>query len=137
MTFTKVCRTCNQEKNTTEFYKHKNTKDRLRSECKTCWKELCSKSHHKNRDARRDRLKRFYYKAKYNITPEEADEIKKKQNFQCEICEEVDTLVIDHNHVNGDIRGALCNRCNQGIGLLRENPKYLISAINYLRKYNH
>lgn len=45
------------------------------------------------------------------------------------------SLVVDHCHVTGAIRGLLCHWCNRGIGLLRDDPGLLIRAAEYLRKY--
>jgi hypothetical protein len=36
----KICKNCNNEKSTSEFYSHKRTKDKLRSECIECASEL-------------------------------------------------------------------------------------------------
>jgi hypothetical protein len=43
-------------------------------------------------------------------------------------------LAVDHNHTTGKIRGLLCPKCNQGIGLLMDNPLFLIRAAEYLRR---
>jgi len=43
---------------------------------------------------------------------------------------------IDHCHSTKKVRGLLCNKCNQAIGLFGENEEKLNSAINYLRAQN-
>ena len=45
-------------------------------------------------------------------------------------------LVLDHDHDTGKIRGALCGRCNKGLGLLGDNLASLRLAVEYLEK-NH
>ena len=42
------------------------------------------------------------------------------------------SLHVDHDHGSGEIRGLLCMRGNNGIGLLKENPRLLRRAATYL-----
>ena len=42
-------------------------------------------------------------------------------------------LAVDHDHKTGRIRGLLCSRCNNGIGLLGEDIKIFKKAIEYLK----
>jgi hypothetical protein len=53
---------------------------------------------------------------------------------ECVICGETQKkqLAIDHDHASGWVRGALCNRCNLGLGHFRDNPKLLRYAALYL-----
>ena len=57
-----------------------------------------------------------------------------KQDGRCAICgvRPKRKLHIDHCHSTGRFRGLLCSSCNTGIGLLRDSPAILRSAINYL-----
>lgn len=53
----------------------------------------------------------------------------------CQICFETGGakgLGIDHDHETGQIRGMLCFRCNQAIGLLRDCPARVMNALDYL-----
>lgn len=50
----------------------------------------------------------------------------------CEICRSPEGLAVDHCHDSGQIRGVLCNRCNGGLGMFRDNPVLLIRAAQYL-----
>jgi hypothetical protein len=53
---------------------------------------------------------------------------------QCVICGETQKmqLAIDHDHATGRVRGALCSRCNLGLGHFRDSPQLLRYAALYL-----
>lgn len=67
------------------------------------------------------------------------------QNGKCAICKTKETgqrlgktlaLAVDHNHTTGEVRGLLCRNCNTLIGHAKEDRERLLSAIEYLDKYN-
>lgn len=76
------------------------------------------------------------WKQRYSITPEQYYELYEKQQGKCLICgknmEADKYLVVDHNKETGEVRGLLCNNCNTGIGMFRENVMALGRAIKYL-----
>jgi hypothetical protein len=51
---------------------------------------------------------------------------------ECQICRSRVRLVVDHCHETRIIRGGLCNNCNTGLGMFRENPGLLRNAATYL-----
>ena len=51
---------------------------------------------------------------------------------ECIICGAETTLVVDHDHATGKIRGMICNKCNLGIGLFQDDPDLLEFARIYL-----
>lgn len=55
-----------------------------------------------------------------------------KNIYQCTICGDETNLVVDHCHETNKIRGLLCNRCNKGLGLFRDDPDLLEFARIYL-----
>lgn len=73
---------------------------------------------------------------RYGITPDERAEILEAQHRACAICfgpeADVGTLVVDHDHRTGAIRGLLCAACNSGLGLFRDRGDFLATAILYL-----
>lgn len=73
-------------------------------------------------------------KTKYNISINDLEILKIKQDNKCAICNKKRKLVIDHNHINNKIRGLLCNQCNTALGLLEDNVDRLNNAVNYLIK---
>lgn len=74
-------------------------------------------------------------KNKYNISQNDYLIMVTKQNGLCKICGKKCSLVIDHDHETGQIRGLLCDRCNLGLGNFKDNPLLLINAIEYIKKY--
>ncbi len=78
-----------------------------------------------------------HIKRKYNLSLEKYINMLEKQHYKCLICgiSEKDIsskLAVDHDHESGKVRGLLCNKCNSAIGLLKEDPKLLIKAAEYL-----
>lgn len=84
---------------------------------------------------------------RYGITEEEYQDILKKQKSKCAICGSgkpipskhskdgsPQRLAIDHCHKTGKVRGLLCFSCNRGLGYLKDSPKLLNKAIDYLEK---
>lgn len=39
---------------------------------------------------------------------------------------------VDHCHETGQVRGLLCNLCNQALGLFKDSPELLARATAYL-----
>lgn len=74
---------------------------------------------------------------KYGITYEQAKELRSTTN--CQICNAElgrgkNAFAIDHCHETGSVRGVLCGHCNKGLGMFRDDPSLLQSAIMYLGK---
>lgn len=59
--------------------------------------------------------RRIHLKNRYGITLEDYDAMLILQGGACGICKRLPNpkeLYVDHDHVTGEIRGLLCNRCN-------------------------
>lgn len=80
--------------------------------------------------------KGYVIKHKYGVDINKYNEMLQECNYQCMICNQLHTedkpLHIDHCHTTGQIRGLLCNKCNQGLGFFKDSTILLNNAINYL-----
>jgi hypothetical protein len=69
---------------------------------------------------------------KYGLTPEEVEALRRAQDDKCRICRRQEKLVIDHCHTTGRVRGMLCFRCNNLLGLALDDCAILDAAMDYL-----
>jgi len=80
---------------------------------------------------------RYELKSLYGITVEQYEAMLELQNGVCAICGGINTrklkLAVDHDHDTGKVRGLLCDRCNRGIGLLRDSNN-ITNALKYLEE---
>jgi Recombination endonuclease VII len=76
-------------------------------------------------------------KKKYGLTREAYERMAAAQDGRCAICGEKPDhdLRVDHDHGTGAVRALLCNLCNTGIGSLREDPRIMLEAIEYLARH--
>jgi hypothetical protein len=81
-------------------------------------------------------MREIHLRNKFSLTVEEYDAILEAQDGVCALCECPPTrgisLHVDHDHGTGAIRGLLCVRCNNALGLFRENPDLLKRAARYV-----
>lgn len=85
----------------------------------------------------KDRKKEYHIRKAFGIDISKYNIILKNQNNKCAICD-IDnnnlnrSLVIDHCHKTGKIRGLLCGRCNLMLGNIKDNKNILKKMIKYL-----
>ena len=93
------------------------------------WPEERRKAYH-----RRAHLRQFY-----KMSPEEYDEILGWQDAVCCICGGTNPsgkrLAVDHDHKTGQTRNLLCNSCNKGLGLFKDNAILLDNARVYIEAW--
>jgi hypothetical protein len=76
-------------------------------------------------------------KSKYGITLEEFDALLEEQGGHCAVCDRTcedggQHLSVDHDHRTGKVRGILCAKHNQALGLCGDDPNILIALASYL-----
>lgn len=83
----------------------------------------------------KERIANWHLFKFYNVKPEEVFRKLIQQKNRCAICNEkfLKTPHVDHNHKTKKFRGLLCSKCNQAIGLFRENIRFLLQAIRYIK----
>src|SRR6266542_3916535 len=162
MSGVKRCKKCAEVKALAEFYRSRAARDGRRPECKACTNAIRLKRYRlnpdreiarvrawqranpqrvkawaeKNRDKRLKKLREIHLRNKFKLTVEEYDAILHTQDGVCALCECPSTpgisLHVDHDHGTGEIRGLLCVRCNNALGLFREDPDLLRRAVRYV-----
>ena len=120
----KECKICHKVKPLSEFYFRDKDSNKCRPECKQCTKN----------------------KARLRATGWSPDAYERQwciQEGKCAICgctlnsSRYTKATGDHDHKTGKLRGILCCNCNTAIGLMKENPYRLESAIRYLEEHNN
>jgi transposase-like protein len=152
----KMCSKCKHEKPAKDFYKVAGGL-RLRPECKSCTnlyhKKYRSTEYGKiaTKKARdtymsspdnvlKDKQNKSEWARfkKYGLVKSDYNRMLEMQSFKCKICgkEHSNTklgLVVDHDHVTGEVRGLLCDGCNRGLGFFGDSERALELAAVYLR----
>ncbi len=139
----KICTKCeinwavNTKEELSKFFDIDRSKnDGLYSSCKTCKAKLKKSSYkayfHKNSNRQ--------MKQNFGISLGDYERILELQDFKCAICRisppTTKRFSVDHCHKTNRVRGLLCNGCNLGIGIFKDNTSTLNSAINYINLNN-
>ena len=114
----------NKEKRLAQIEEYQSTKS-------DDWRKLIGQKHH--------------LRTRYNLTPNQYNEMAKIQDYKCAICgidvteniraEKQIALSVDHNHTTGALRELLCMKCNYGLGYFRDNADILSKASAYITKH--
>lgn len=102
----------------------------------------CRAAYARDRNVRRRDIER---ERRYGLTADGFTALLAKQGGGCAICGQTKIvngrwtstdardLHVDHDHVTGQVRGLLCNRCNPTLGMMDDDPDRLIRAAEYLK----
>lgn len=114
----KQCKLCGIEKPLDDFY-FRSESGNYRKECKECRIE-------------RQRVR------KLGVSNEDYEKMFIEQQGRCGICSckmnssRYTKFAVDHCHKTHTVRGLLCTGCNTALGLFKDSPERLQSAIIYL-----
>jgi hypothetical protein len=151
---TRICKRCGVKRPIIDFHIVKECLDGRRPVCKFCIRKQQKKRYDGNAEFARARqrkynahnpqvMRKINLKKKYGITLEQYNTMFIFQGGVCLVCGQseivtrlgkIKNLAIDHNHVTGKIRGLLCQKCNQALGLLNDNPVIIKSLLKYITK---
>ena len=131
----KICIDCSRELPRSEFHVRSNRKIGIESRCKDC----TSAKRHEYRKNNKEIIRARNKKRNPGWDIDRYNKYLELQNNTCAICG-TDTPGLsdwsaDHCHTTNQPRGLLCVRCNAGLGYFKDNPEYLQSAIDYLKKW--
>lgn len=96
--------------------------------CVECFLKSAEKRKEKARERRLLKI--------YGIDFKNLELMLSSQNHKCKICLTELTqknMHVDHCHSTNKVRGVLCSKCNQAIGLLKENKENFLRALEYLQ----
>lgn len=129
---TKHCGRCNKHRRVKFFARRNNTLCGLSSWCRTCNRNY----DHENHERFKRGKKNCYYIREHGVPLQTFEAQVKNQKRKCAICKRwMKKPHLDHNHTTGKLRGALCHKCNVGLGHFDDNPKLLCKALKYLERY--
>ncbi len=124
-----ICRRCNQTLPLTPEFWHRNKNEPSGFSTFHC--KDCRAQYDKDRRAASPgQNARYQPKRKYKLSDSALDYLLANG---CGICGSFTRkLHIDHDHETGKVRGALCGRCNIGLGIFGDNSAGLLVALAYL-----
>lgn len=90
-----------------------------------------------SKERRKDKAKVSRIKAQYGLSEDQHTALYNKQEMSCAICRVAHpnkfSMHVDHCHRTGKVRGLLCQKCNQAIGLLRDDQMIIAAALEYVK----
>ncbi len=117
------CVRCEEIKPLDEFNKSNHVKTGYHNTCKSCQSV-------RNRQALVKKL--------YDVTLDDLHLHLENHEWKCNICGSDirhKKQCVDHDHDTGQFRGILCDACNRGMGLLKDDPNTLLYALSYLKDH--
>ena len=131
----KECTKCFVVRTISDFYPRANRPDGRESECKLCSNLRKKKYRLENKEV----IRAYNKKRNPGWDIDRYNQYVELQGNRCAICGTdnpgLSDWCADHCHTENKARGLLCVQCNAGLGYFKDNPEYLQSAIDYLKKW--
>jgi hypothetical protein len=140
----KTCSRCKETRPLDAFWIERR-RNKPKAVCKSCCVIIAREWRKNNPAAGRKRyvrdkvaVRERHLIRKYSISLAQYDAMLKAQDGKCAICRTPETeqfkgvFHVDHCHSTGKVRGLLCRGCNHILGTVKDNPKTLQRAIDYL-----
>ena len=140
----KVCTHCGERQDFRYFHVQSKSPDNYSGNCSDCSNDKQNKTRSQSKSKTAVQRRKYTLK-KFGMTLQCYDKMLRDQNYSCAICGTKENIVhkktarsfaVDHNHETGEVRGLLCNTCNRGLGLFKDNITVLESAAEYLKNNN-
>ena len=133
----KTCVECKQSKPLASFHADKRRRDGHHPVCKDCKSAYDRKYHSDNREARLLTMRNNALLKRFGLTAQDYDEMLAAQGGTCAICPATagyggKRLAVDHDHATGRVRAILCDRCNQILGMAKDDPELLARCAEYI-----
>lgn len=132
------CTNCNQVKCLSDFHKCSTLPSGVKNMCKVCVKAYMHEWHKVRPPMPTMQSRDKHLRQRYGFDHAEYERLLMMQGGCCAICDTTEPgkgfrhFHIDHNHTSGRVRGLLCARCNQAVGLFKEDKKSIQRALSYL-----
>jgi hypothetical protein len=137
----KRCCSCRRDLPLEEFHRARTRPDGRQSYCRDCgcaraktWRlavQALPASDPKKKAWRKgQRLRRIRHR--YDLSAIDQIMLERAAAGRCQICHKAsDRLHIDHDHQTGQVRGLLCNRCNNDLKVV-EDKEQMTALLRYL-----
>lgn len=130
-----VCIECGKENNKRPEVKAQKNKSAKKFRQTKRYKDYQEK--YKKTEAYKLKTKKWNFKIRYGITPDDYNQLFEQQNGCCAICGKHQSelkrkLNVDHSHQTNEIRGLLCHSCNVALGMVEEDIVILEKMKRYL-----
>jgi hypothetical protein len=141
------CTTCGEIKPLADFYKGTGKHGRIAT-CIPCSKIARHRRYREDVNGERTKSRAYYAQnkdrickqnrtRKFGLSIQEQEERLERQHNRCAICKEPfgKRWNVDHDHKTGKIRDLLCDGCNGGLGLFKDDVTNLHLAAAYLERH--
>lgn len=136
----RTCKACGETKLLTDFPFRSKARNHRDPNCKPCRnaQNAAANERRKVRDPERVRreARSVHLRNKYGLTLEAYDVRVEAQGGRCAACDTpTEHLLVDHDHVTGEVRDLLCNGCNCSLGHAGDSIERLRQLIAYLERH--
>jgi Recombination endonuclease VII len=137
------CRLCGEEKQPDKFGRRAKTVAGFDTACFQCCRNRDRIRYRKDIEKRKNQAKWGAIKCSFGLSKAQWMSLLEEQKGKCAICQGAFEFTkgskmnpcVDHDHDSKSVRGLLCRRCNQGLGLLCDSSEITALATEYLRKH--
>jgi hypothetical protein len=103
--------------------------------------EKCREQQRRYYNANPDARRQIAYKGKYGFSLKKYNAMLAEQGGVCAICKGPQLskrrhFAVDHDHVDGRVRGLLCDHCNRGLGCFKDSLMIIERVRSYLTTFS-